>query len=139
MISSSGRSSGRPERFAQPGGNMDRERLEAEVLVPLRRGEAAVYRPFDCGTMTLRPPVTVRPARLNIVEGAYSLHPSLEKYYDLSVFLDVTPETQRRRILSRNGAEWGQRFFERWIPLETTYFQETATVARCTLRLKEDV
>lgn len=128
-----------PERFAQPGGNMDRERLEAEVLVPLRRGEAAVYRPFDCGTMTLRPPVTVRPARLNIVEGAYSLHPSLEKYYDLSVFLDVTPETQRRRILSRNGAEWGQRFFERWIPLETTYFQETATVARCTLRLKEDV
>ena len=128
-----------PERFAQPGGNMDRERLEAEVLVPLRRGEAAVYRPFDCGTMTLRPPVTVRPARLNIVEGAYSLHPSLEKYYDLSVFLDVTPETQRRRILSRNGAEWGQRFFERWIPLETAYFQETATVARCTLRLKEDV
>lgn len=128
MISSSGRSSGRPERFAQPGGNMDRERLEAEVLVPLRRGEAAVYRPFDCGTMTLRPPVTVRPARLNIVEGAYSLHPSLEKYYDLSVFLDVTPETQRRRILSRNGAEWGQRFFERWIPLETAYFQETATV-----------
>ena len=117
-----------PERFAQPGGNMDRERLEA-----------AVDRPFDCGTMTLRPPVTVRPARLNIVEGAYSLHPSLEKYYDLSVFLDVTPETQRRRILSRNGAEWGQRFFERWIPLETAYFQETATVARCTLRLKEDV
>ena len=128
-----------PERFAQPGGNMDRERLEAEVLAPLRRGEAAVYRPFDCGTMTLRPPVTVRPARLNIVEGAYSLHPSLEKYYDLSVFLDVTPETQRRRILSRNGAEWGQRFFERWIPLETAYFQETATVARCTLRLKEAV
>ena len=109
------------------------------MLVPLRRGEAAVYRPFDCGTMTLRPLVTVRPARLNIVEGAYSLHPSLEKYYDLSVFLDVTPETQRRRILSRNGAEWGQRFFERWIPLETAYFQETATVARCTLRLKEDV
>ena len=109
------------------------------MLVPLRRGEAAVYRPFDCGTMTLRPPVTVRPVRLNIVEGAYSLHPSLEKYYDLSVFLDVTPETQRRRILSRNGAEWGQRFFERWIPLETAYFQETATVARCMLRLKEDV
>ena len=98
---------------------------------------------FQADDFFLRPeqrtPVTVRPARLNIVEGAYSLHPSLEKYYDLSVFLDVTPETQRRRILSRNGAEWGQRFFERWIPLETAYFQETATVARCTLRLKEDV
>ena len=36
-----------PERFAQPGGNMDRERLEAEVLAPLRRGEAAVYRFAD--------------------------------------------------------------------------------------------
>lgn len=61
--------------------------------------------------MTLRPPVTVRPARLNIVEGAYSLHPSLEKYYDLSVFLDVTPETQRRPDLIPQRSGMGTALF----------------------------
>ena len=45
-------------------------------------------------------------ARLNIVEGSYSLHPALEPYYDLSVFLEISPESQRRRVLERNGPEW---------------------------------
>lgn len=127
-----------PERFAQPGGNMDRERLEAEILAPLSRGGDVVYRPFDCKTMSLSEPRRSRAARLNIVEGSYSLHPALEPYYDLSVFLEISPESQRRRVLERNGPEWGQMFFDRWIPLENTYFQATRTAERCTLRLKEE-
>ena len=79
-----------------------------------------------------------RAARLNIVEGSYSLHPALEPYYDLSVFLEISPESQRCRVLERNGPEWGQMFFDRWIPLENTYFQATRTAERCTLRLKEE-
>ena len=125
------------ERFAQPGGNMDRERLEAEVLRPLRRGQAAEYRPFDCKTMSLGAVRRTPAARLNIVEGAYSLHPALEGYYDLSVFLEISPETQRRRVLERNGPEWGQRFFDRWIPLENAYFRAARTAERCSLRLEE--
>ena len=127
-----------PERFAQPGGNMDRERLEAEILAPLSRGGDVVYRPFDCKTMSLSEPRRSRAARLNIVEGSYSLHPALEPYYDLSVFLEISPESQRRRVLERNGPEWGQMFFDRWIPLENTSFQATRTAERCTLRLKEE-
>ena len=34
-------------RFAEPGGNVDRERFLAEVLLPLRRGEKVFYRRFD--------------------------------------------------------------------------------------------
>ena len=128
-----------PERFAQPGGNMDRERLAAEILEPLSRGEDAEYRPFDCKTMSLGAPQFSRSARLNIVEGSYSFHPELERYYDLSVFLDISPETQRRRILERNGPEWGQMFFDRWIPLENAYFQATRAAERCTLRLMEEL
>ena len=127
-----------PERFAQPGGNMDRERLAAEILEPLSRGGAVEYRPFDCKTMSLGDPRFSRSARLNIVEGSYSLHPELERYYDLSVFLNISPETQRRRILERNGPEWGQMFFDRWIPLENTYFQATRAAERCMLRLEEE-
>ena len=126
------------ERYAQPGGNLDRERLEAEILAPLSRNREVVYRPFDCRTLSLREPVTVRPGRLNIVEGSYGFHPELAHYYDLSVFLDISPETQRRRILARNGPEWGQQFFDRWIPLEQTYFQATDTRGRCTMALHEE-
>ena len=71
----------------------------------------------------------------------YSLEenpPELERCYDLSVFLEISPETQRRRVLERNGPEWGQRFFERWIPLENTYHEATRTAERCTLRLEEE-
>lgn len=125
-------------RYAQPGGNLDRERLESEILAPISRNEAAIYRPFDCRALSLRKPVAVPPGRLNIVEGSYSLHPELARYYDLSVFLDVSPETQRSRILERNGPEWAQQFFDRWIPLEQTYFQQTDTRGRCALALKEE-
>lgn len=127
------------ERYAQPGGNLDRERLEAEVLAPLSRGETAVYRPFDCHTLSLREAVAAPCRRLNIVEGSYSFHPELAPYYDLSVFLEVTPETQRQRILKRNGPEWGQAFFDRWVPLEEAYFQATDIRGRCALTLKENV
>ena len=128
-----------PERYAQPGGNLDRERLAAEVLEPLHRGQTVAYRAFDCQSMTLRPPVQREPRRLNILEGAYSMHPELASFSDLSVFLEISPQTQRRRILHRNGAEWGERFFERWIPLENTYFQATDARRRCTLTLEEDL
>ena len=37
-------------RYAQPGGNLDRERLESEILAPISRNEVAIYRPFDCHT-----------------------------------------------------------------------------------------
>ena len=124
-----------PQRYAEVGGNIDRERFLAEVLQPLSRGEAVRYRCFDCHTMTLGEEKQVIPEKLVIVEGAYSMHPELEKFYDLSAFLDIAPELQRQRILHRNGSEWGQRFFDEWIPQENVYFEKTGVKQRCNLRI----
>lgn len=44
-----------PQRMAEPGGNLNRERLIAEVLEPLRAGQQGSYRLFDCRTMALAP------------------------------------------------------------------------------------
>ena len=41
------------ERYAQPGGNVDYERFQEEVLSPLKQGVAFSYRPFSCKTFTL--------------------------------------------------------------------------------------
>ena len=123
-----------PERFAQPGGNVDYERFRAEVLEPLGKGAAFEYRPFDCSTFTLAAPVRVLPKQLNIVEGTYSHHPYFGDVYDLRVCLTVTPETQRERIL-RRPAFLHQRFFELWIPMEEAYFSHFGIRERSDLAL----
>lgn len=122
-------------RFAEPGGNVDRERFLSEVLLPLRRGEAVFYRRFDCSTITLQNAVEIVPGKLAVTEGAYSMHPELAPYYDLSVFLDISPELQRDRISRRNTPEKAKRFFTEWIPMERAYFAAFNIPARCTLRI----
>lgn len=112
-----------PERLAQPGGNVDYERFWQEVLLPLKTGEPFAYSPYDCATGTLRPPVTVTPKRINVIEGSYSHHPYFGQPYDLQILLKVSPERQKERILQR-PAFLHKRFFEEWIPLEKRYFAE---------------
>lgn len=110
-----------PERLAEPGGNLDYERFRAEVLQPLLAGEAFSYRPYDCSLRTLSDPVEVPSRKLTVIEGSYSHHPYFENPYDLKIFLTVTPDLQRRRILER-PPELQQRFFDEWIPMEHAYF-----------------
>ena len=125
-----------PERLAEPGGNVDRERFLSEVLIPLSRRETISYRAFDCATRELTPPISITPKRLTVIEGAYAMHPALESYYELSVFLDVSPELQRERILKRNSPHMAERFFNEWIPLERLYFSDLRVRERCDLTIE---
>ena len=111
-----------PERFAEVGGNVDYERFQEEVLLPLKSGKVFSYRPFDCSTFTLAAPVAVTPKKLNIIEGTYSHHPYFGNPYDLKILLTVDEETQRQRILER-PAFLHKRFFGDWIPMENRYFE----------------
>lgn len=125
-----------PQRLAEPGGNVDRERFFSEVLQPLRQGGPASYRRYDCQTGQLLPPVLRQAGQLNVIEGAYSMHPELSALYDLSVFLAVSPETQHRRILQREPAFKQQLFFRQWIPMENRFFQTFSIPERCDLRIE---
>ena len=123
------------ERLTEPGGNVDRERFYDEVVIPLMNKEKINYRRFDCSALSVLPAVEIIPDRLTIVEGAYSMHPSLGKYYDLSVFLDIDSGLQKERIIVRNGCEKAQRFFEEWIPMEQKYFETMKVKEKCDLVL----
>ncbi|HMM32787.1 MAG TPA: hypothetical protein PKB13_13545 [Clostridia bacterium] len=109
------------ERLAEPGGNVDYERLKAEVTD--RLGQSISFRPFDCSVGALGEEKTAPPKRLNIVEGSYSMHPKLEKKYDLAVFLDVEDNEQLGRIGARSGKAALKRFKSMWIPMENRYFE----------------
>jgi len=119
------------ERLAEPGGNVDRERFYEEVLKRLVEKKEVTYRRYDCKTMSLLEPVTVAPTRLTVVEGAYSMHPSLSDCYDYSVFLEIDEETQKEHIMKRNTPEIAERFFKEWILLEREYFEKLHVKERC--------
>lgn len=118
------------ERYAEIGGNVDRERFLDEVLLPLSRGENVVSRRYDCSTSELSDGAEYEKKRLNIVEGSYSMHPDLREHYDLSVMLDISKELQRERIIKRDGERSGD-FFAKWIPLEERYFEAFDIAKKC--------
>ena len=112
-----------PERYAEPGGNLDRERLIAEVLLPLKNGAQVSYRPFDCKKMSLGEEISLPLKGIYIIEGSYSCHPELRCYYDMAVFVTTDRKTQKERICMRNGEDRLDDFLNKWIPLEEKYFE----------------
>ena len=123
------------DRLREVGGNFDRERFLGEVLLPHSRGEKVAYRRYDCSTQTVLSPTLAEPRSLTVIEGAYSMHPALSDYYDLSVFLEISPEEQRKRIEKRNTPSIAARYFAEWIPLETRYFEQMSVRDRCDICL----
>ena len=124
-----------PERLAQPGGNIDRERFLREVLVPLRSGKKVRYRPYSCSDGRMLPPAEERPGALAVVEGTFALHPDFLEFYGLKVFLTCSPAVQQKRIFLRSGRERLHDFLEMWIPAEERYFEAMQVRRACDLAL----
>jgi uridine kinase len=122
-----------PERLAEVGGNVDYGRFREEIVAGLLSGGAFTYRVYDCMRQEMGPPVAVTPKRLNIIEGAYSLHPTLADTYDLKIFLGIDVKEQSRRILARNGSAMHRRFMAEWVPMENRYFERMGIRERCDL------
>lgn len=127
-----------PKRLAEAGGNVHYERFLSDVMPFLGKKEAFSYQAFDCETMAYGEIKTVRASDVRIVEGAYSLHPKFGDYAALKVFIDIAPENQYARILSRNGEAMARRFSESWIPMEEKYIRCFRPDARADLRIRTD-
>lgn len=121
------------ERLKEVGGNVDYVRFKEEVIQGLKSGQEFAYRPYNCQIMALEDAIYVKPKKLNIIEGVYSMHPTLIDNYDLKVFLSIDPEEQSRRILERNGPFMHKRFINEWIPLENQYFEVLKIKDKCDL------
>lgn len=124
------------ERLNEPGGNVDRERFLAEVLLPLKTNQPFSFRPYNCSTQTFDEEIFIHPKTINIIEGSYSCHPKLMDYYDLHVFLDVKKEKQLSRIIKRVGEIRKKDFEEKWIPLEEIYFQTYNIAEKCEIQME---
>ncbi len=123
------------ERLRTPGGNVDYERFESEVMRPLATSAEFSYSLFDCKRQALGEVYQVTPNRLNVIEGSYSMHPQLIDYYNFKLFLTLDEAEQHRRILNRNGEVVYKRFRDQWIPLETLYFDAYKIKAKADLTI----
>lgn len=110
-----------PERYAEPGGNVDYDRFRQEVSEKIGGGDFA-YTRFDCSKMALADRVEVRDRGLIVIEGSYAMNPKLGLSPTVTVFSDVPPEMQLARIAERDGEEAKKMFVSKWIPLEEAYF-----------------
>lgn len=125
-------------RLSEPGGNVSYERFNNEVIKKLKAGEEFIYDIYSCkdDTMTKSPLVT--PKKVNIIEGAYSMHPYFGKAYDLTIVVTIESQLQCERIRVRNGEEMLVRFVNEWIPLENNYLQKTHATTNCDILLDEN-
>ncbi len=121
------------ERAKEVGGNVDYERFQKEILLPLKKKEAVWYQPFSCQNMELQEKVEMPFRRLNVIEGSYAQHPYFADPYDLKIFVDIDPDLQLRRIEKRNGAEKLEQFRDLWIPKEEAYFAKHQIAAHADL------
>ena len=111
-----------PERLAEPGGNIDYERFEKEVLNSFHKNEVFSYGVFNCGSGKIESERVITPSNVIITEGSYSLHPKFSDHYNVKIFVFTDSDTQINRIRERNGEEMLKMFKERWIPMEENYF-----------------
>lgn len=111
-------------RLSEPGGNVDYERFKEEVLDHVADADGITYRPFSCREWKLADAVTVPYNEIVIVEGSYSHHPYFNDIYDVKIFLEISPNEQKKRIIARDGEDIWPMFEQKWIPMENRYFEE---------------
>jgi len=122
-------------RTQEVGGNVDYVRFKADIIEKVHQGKPFEFRRFNCKIQDFSQPRHVLPKRVNIIEGSYSLHPTLIDFYDFKIFLEVSPEIQEKRLLKRNGPVMFERFKSLWIPLENIYFETLRIKEKCDLIL----
>ncbi len=105
----------------------DRDRLEAQVLLLARAGQAICYQEFDWQTAQLGAWRDVPASRYLIIEGISAQHPNLLEHYDFRVWVDCPFETARNRGLARGSARGNDQteiWTTRWLPNDRDYFQK---------------
>lgn len=134
-----------PERLNSAGGNIHYERFLEEVfpsLVSLPTAASdfsSFYRIFDCHSMSYKAERgTILSKPLTVVEGSYSMRQEFRSAYALTVFLDISDELQKERLLARNGKEAWTLFETKWIPMENHYFSCLEIPNHCDFIFKAD-
>ncbi len=110
--------------YSRYASNINFMRLKEEVFHPFHQQTTSNHQLLDLNTHQLSNSMETKYRPITIIEGAYSMHPYLEKEYQLKIFMKTTYIEQIRRIYRRNGIKRLMMFIKKWIPMENTYFRD---------------
>ncbi len=113
-----------------PAKNIDFEKL-TELFTSFPKEDTFQICPYSCNAAAYTEPVTYKKNALTVVEGSYSCHPVLKQFYDFSIFLTISSQEQKKRLVTRNGVDGYLRFQNLWIPLEEAYFNNYNIETQC--------
>lgn len=109
---------------------IDWERVRSQVILPLIQGQRIQWHSFDFqaglranGTYGVETEAKERgPARVILLEGAYSSSPALADLVDFTVLIDAPLEERHARIALREDPDFLRKWHERWDPVEEHYY-----------------
>jgi para-aminobenzoate synthetase len=108
------------------------ERLRQQVIEPLLQGRPARWHSFDFqsglradGTYGMETEPRERmPARVILIEGAYSSSPKLADLVDVAILVDVPIEERHARLAAREDPDFLKTWHRRWDEVEAYYFEK---------------
>lgn len=98
----------------------DWQRLQKQVLEPLRRGQPARYQQYDWVTDDLGSWRRIEPSEVTLIEGVYSARPEMAEFMDLRVLVETPRDVRLARQIDRNENSRG--WIRRWADAESVYF-----------------
>lgn len=99
------------------------ERLLAQVIEPLRRGETAHYAPYDWRARRFGPPLALPPAPVIVIEGVGAGRRALRPYLAQLLWMELPREESWSRGRSRDGEEQ-REFWRGWVEAELKHFTD---------------
>ncbi|MCR3906361.1 MAG: deoxynucleoside kinase [Tenericutes bacterium] len=106
------------------GSNINFVKIKNNVLNKIQNEDDILYEQLDLSTHQYQKAVNISYNKINIIEGAFSMHPQLINYYDLKIFIKLNYMSQLIRIKKRNGMKKLFEFIKKWIPNENKYFKD---------------
>lgn len=110
----------------------DWKRLRNDVLEPLIKGETAKWYAFDFeaklpdGTYQMQTELNERqPAKVILIDGAYSSSQEISDLVDLTILLSVPIEERHKRLNNREkDKDFLEKWHQRWDEVEAYYFTQ---------------
>ena len=117
-----------PEGYYRDSFNI--EALKRELIEPLRKGEPYRTSVFDyrVDLPTNNQPMTTLDDSILVFEGVFSFRPELRDFWDLMIYLEITPEESLRRGIERDPSEKEEierKYRVRYIPGQELYKNES--------------
>lgn len=125
----------RPKETEGYGESVDWRRLRDTVLIPLTKGQATEYQRYDWTTDRLTQTVPLAPGGCIIIEGVYSMHRELVRFYDLRIWIECPYDLRLARGLDRDGEAARDTWVTDWMRQEGRYIKSEHPQTRADLMI----